>query len=169
MADILEQLGINFKLLFIQLLGFLILLWMMKKFLWGRVLDMIQNRTAEIKNAYDSNEKIRSDVSALKVEYEHKLQQARAEAETIVKSAIEQAEREGRDVIEKTRRDAEQIRLRALADIDHEKKRVIADIRTEVIQLSIEIAGRLLERQIETSDADRITDAVISEVGGMRQ
>lgn len=169
MADILEQLGINFKLLFIQLLGFLILVWLMKKFLWGRVLDMIQNRTAEIKNAYDSNEKTRGEVNALKAGYEQKLQQARAEAETIVKSAIEQAEREGRDVIEKTRRDAEQIRLRALADIDHEKKKVIADMRTEVIHLSIEIAGRLLERQVDASDADRLTDAAISEIGGMRQ
>ena len=46
MADKLEQLVINFKMLFIQMFGFLILLWMMKKILWGRVLDMIQNRTA---------------------------------------------------------------------------------------------------------------------------
>ncbi len=169
MADILEQLGINFKLLFIQLLGFLILVWLMKKFLWGRVLDMIHNRTAEIKNAYDSNEKIRGEVNALKVEYEQKLQQARAEAETIVKNAVEQAEREGREVVEKTRRDAEQVRQRALADIENEKKRVIADIRTEVIGLSVEIAARLIARQVDAADADRVWDAVISEIGGMRQ
>jgi len=169
MADILQQLGINFKLLFIQLVGFLILLWLMKKFLWSRVLDMIQNRTAEIKNAYDSNEKIRGEVKALKVEYEQKLQQARAEAESIVKSAVEQAEKEGRELVEKTRREADQIRIKGLADIEQEKKRVIAEIRTEVIGLSIEIATRLLARQIETADVDRLTDEVIGEIGGMRQ
>jgi len=169
MADILEQLGINFKLLFIQLIGFLILLWLMKKFLWGRVLDMIQNRTAEIKNAFDTNEKTRSEVNALKVEYEQKLTQARAEAESIVKSAVEQAEREGRAVIETTRQEAEQLRLKGLADIEQEKKRVIADIRSEVLQLSVEIAGRLLARQVDSSDVDRLTDEVISEIGGMRQ
>ncbi len=169
MADILEQLGINFKLLFIQLFGFLILLWLMKKFLWGRVLDMIQNRTAEIKNAYDSNETIRSEVNALKLEYEQKLQQARVEAEGIVKCAVEQADREAREIVEKTRRDADQIRLKGLADIEHEKKRVIAEIRTEVIGLSVEIAGRLLARQIDTADMDRLADEVIGEIGGMRQ
>jgi len=169
MADILEQLGINFKLLFIQLLGFLILLWMMKKFLWGRVLDMIQSRTAEIKNAYDQNEKIRSEVNDLKSEYEQKLQQARVEAESIVKAAVEKAEQEGRAVIEKTRSEAEQLRARGLADIEQEKKRVIAEIRTEVIQVSVEIAGRLMARQIDSADVDRITDEVISEIGGMRQ
>ena len=124
MADILEQLGINFKLLFIQLFGFLILLWMMKKFLWGRVLDMIQNRTAEIKNAFDHNEKTRTEVNALKEEYEQKLQQALVEAESIVKDAVERAEQEGRAVIEKTRTEAEQIRAKSLADIQQEKKRV---------------------------------------------
>ncbi len=169
MADILEQLGINFKLLFIQLFGFLILLWMMKKFLWGRVLDMIQNRTAEIKNAFDANEKTRSEVDELKSEYEQKLQLARVEAESIVKGAVEKAEQEGRAVIEKTRSEAEQIRARSLADIEQEKKRVIAEIRTEVIQVSVEIAGRLLAKQIDTADVDRITDEVISEIGGMRQ
>lgn len=169
MADILEQLGINFKLLFIQLLGFLILLWMMKKFLWGRVLDMIQGRTAEIRNAFDQNEKTRSEVIALKGEYEQKLQQARVEAELIVKSAVEQAEKDGRALIEKTRIEAEQVRSRALADIDQEKKRVIAEIRIEVLRVSVEIAGRLLARQIDTADVDRITDEVISEIGGMRQ
>jgi len=169
MADILEQLGINFKLLFIQLLGFLILLWMMKKFLWGRVLDMIQNRTAEIKNAYDSNEKTRSEVIALKSEYEQKLYKARVEADAIVKSAVDQAEKEGRAIIEKSRIEAEQVRSRALADIDQEKKRVIAEMRIEVLRVSVEIAGRLLARQIDTADVGRITDEVISEIGGMRQ
>ena len=169
MADILEQLGINFKLLFIQLLGFLLLLWMMKKFLWGRVLDMIQNRTAEIKNAFDHNEKTRTEVNALKEEYEQKLQQALVEAESIVKDAVERAEQEGRAVIEKTRTEAEQIRAKSLADIQQEKKRVIAEIRTEVIQVSVEIAGRLIARQIDSSDVDRLTDEVISEIGGMRQ
>jgi F-type H+-transporting ATPase subunit b len=169
MADILEQLGINFKLLFIQLFGFLILLWLMKKFLWGRVLDMIQNRTAEIKNAYDQNEKIRSEVIELKSEYEQKLQKARVEAEAIVKGAIDKADQEGRAVIEKTRSEAEQIRAKGLADIEQEKKKVIAEIRTEVIQVSVEIAGRLMAKQVDTADVDRITDEVISEIGGMRQ
>jgi F-type H+-transporting ATPase subunit b len=169
MADILEQLGINFKLLFIQLFGFLILLWMMKKFLWGRVLDMIQNRTAEIQNSFDTNEKTRDEVNALKIEYEQKLQLARVEAESIVKGAVETAEQEGRAIIEKTRGEAEQVRSRALADIDQEKKRVIAEIRTEVIQVSVEIAGRLLARQIDSADVERLTDEVIGEIGGMRQ
>jgi F-type H+-transporting ATPase subunit b len=169
MADILKQLGINFYLLFIQLVGFLILLWMMKKFLWGRVLDMIQNRTAEIKNAYDQNEQTRTEVDELKIEYEQKLQQARVEAESIVKDAVERAEQEARAVIEKTRSEAEQIRARGLADIEQEKKRVISEIRTEVIQVSVEIAGRLMARQIDSADVDRLTDEVISEIGGMRQ
>jgi F-type H+-transporting ATPase subunit b len=169
MADILEQLGINFKLLFIQLLGFLILLWLMKKFLWGRVIDMIQARTAEISNAFDQNEKTRNEVIELKSDYEQKLQKARLEAESIVKAAVDKAEQEGRAVIEKTRLEAEQVRLKGLADIEQEKKKVIAEIRTEVIQISVEIAGRLIAKQIDTADVDRLTDEVISEIGGMRQ
>ena len=49
------------------------------------------------------------------------------------------------------------------------KKRVIAEIRTEVIQVSVEIASRLLAKQIDSADVDRLTDEVIGEIGGMRQ
>jgi F-type H+-transporting ATPase subunit b len=164
--EILSPLGLEFRLLFIQIVGFLLLLWLMKKFLFGRVMDMIQRRGDEIRNAYEENDRTREEVKTLQAEYTQKLQQARKEAEDIIQAATARAEKAGQEIIDKTRLEADELRKRGVADIDQEKKKVISEVRTDVINLSVEIARRLLEKSIEPRDAEKLADDVISRLGG---
>lgn len=166
--ELLAPLGLNFKLLFIQLVGFLILFWLLKKFLFGRVMDMIQRRGDEIRSAYEENERTRDEVKQLQAEYQQKLQDARREAEAIVQRATDQASRAGQEIMDKTRQEADELRAKSLAAIEQEKKKVISEVRTDVVNLSVEIARRLLEKQIEPADAEKIADDVIARLGGVR-
>ncbi|MBN2108016.1 MAG: F0F1 ATP synthase subunit B [Deltaproteobacteria bacterium] len=167
MEDLITALKINFKVLFTQFIGFIVLFWLLKKFLFSRVLDLIQSRTDEIRGAYDANEKTRQEVDSLKLQYEAQLQEARKEAEAIVVSARERAEKAGQEVIEKTRQEAAQIRDRGLAEIEQEKKRVITEIRTDVVNLSVDIARKIIEKTVDAREAERLTDDVISKIGGV--
>lgn len=167
MEELLEQLGLNFKLVFIQIIGFLLLYWLLKKFLFGRVMNMIQKRGDEIRSAYEENEKTRDTVNALKAEYDQKLQEARQAADAIVHTATQQAERAGQEIIEKTRQEADQIKARGLAEIEQEKKRVISEIRTDVVNLSVKIASQVIEKTIDPQEARKLTDDVIKQIGGL--
>jgi len=167
MEDLITALKINFKVLFTQFIGFMVLFWLLKKFLFGRVMDLIQSRTDEIRGAYDANEKTRQEVGSLKLQYEAQLQEARKEAEAIVQSSIQRAEKAGQEVIEKTRQEAAQIRDRGLADIEQEKKRVITEIRRDVVNLSVDIARKIIEKAVDTREAEKLTDDVINKIGGV--
>jgi F-type H+-transporting ATPase subunit b len=167
MEELLDQLGLNFKLVFIQLVGFILLYWLLKKFLFGRVMEMIQKRGDEIKGAYEENEKIRDEASVLKAEYEKKLQDAKIEAESILHRATEKAEKAGQEIIEKTRLEAGLIRDRGLAEIEQEKRKVISEIRNDVVNISVEIASRIIEKTIKPDEAAKLTDEVIKKIGGM--
>ncbi len=168
MEDLLEQLGLNFKLVFIQLVGFLILYVLLKKFLFGRVMEMIQKRGDEIKGAYEKNENIRGEVQALKAEYEQKLLDARKEADDVIQTAKQKAERAGQEIIEKTRQETAQIKDKGLAEIEQEKKKVISEIRGDVVSISVEIASRIVRKTISSSEAEKLVDDVIKEVGRMK-
>jgi F-type H+-transporting ATPase subunit b len=168
MEELLEQLGLNFKLVFIQLVGFLLLYWLLKKFLFGRVMEMIQKRGDEISGAYENNEKTREEVTALKLQYEQKLKEARQESETIIQNAIRQAEQTGQEIMEKTRREVLELKERGIAEIEQEKKRVVSEIRSDVVNLSMEIATRIVGKTIAPAEAEKITDDVIKKIGGMR-
>ena len=167
MEELLNQLGLNFKLVFIQIIGFVLLFLLLKKFLFGRIMEMIQKRGEEIQGAYDENEKVRDEVIALKAEYENKLQAAKQEAASIVQSAKEEAEKAGKDAIEKTRQEVALIKEKGVAEIEQEKTRVISEIRSEVINISVEIASRLIRKTIEPGDAENLADDVIDKIGGM--
>ncbi len=163
--ELLKPLGLNFQLLFVQLVGFLLLLWLLKKFLFGRVMEMIQKRGDEIRSAYEENERTREEVKSLQTEYQQKLTEARSEADTIIRNATEKAEKAGQEIIEKTRQEADELRRRGLAEIEQEKKKVISQVRTEVVTLSVEITRQLIKKSVEPRDAERLADEVIDKLG----
>lgn len=165
--ELLAPLGLNFKLVGIQLFGFIILFFLLKKFLWGRVLDMIQQRGDEIRKAYEENEKTRDAANELKAEYEKRLQEAKKEAEAIVQKAVDKAEKAGQEIIEKTRQESEQIKERGLAEIEQEKSRVLSEIRTDVVELSMEIAKEIIEKTVDQKAAEELTDNAIKKLGGV--
>lgn len=167
--EILETLGFEFRIFFIQLVGFLLLFWLLKKFLWGRVMTMIQNRGDEIKNIYQENERTKEEVSALKSDYERRLSDAKTEADSIIQDAKLKAEQAGQEILEKTRQEADRIKEKGIKEIQQERNRVLSEIRGEVIDLSIEIASKLLQKTIDPSDRQRITANVIDEIGGLSQ
>jgi F-type H+-transporting ATPase subunit b len=167
MDALVQQLGLNFTLVGIQLFGFILLFLLLKKFLWGRVLDMIQQRGDEIRTAYEENEKNHNAANELKAEYEKRLQEAKKEAGLIVQKAMETAEKAGQEIIEKTRQEADQIKEKGLAEIEQEKSRVLSEIRTDVVELSMAIAKDIIEKTVDRKTAEDLTDNVIKRIGGV--
>jgi len=165
--ELLAPLGLNFKLVFIQLVGFILLYLLLKKFLFGRVMEMIQNRGDEIRNSYEENEQIRSEVENLKAEYEKKLQDAKQEANAILQDAVKNAEKTSQGIIEKTRQEATEIKEKGIVELEQEKKRVVSEIRSDVVNLSVEIAKRIIEKNIGPQEAEKLTDDVIKKIGGV--
>ncbi len=165
MDELVKQFGLDFKLVFIQLIGFILLYLLLKKFLFGRITEMVQKRGDEIRSSYENNEKTREEVIALKSEYEKKLLEARAEAESIIQNAKEKAEKAGQEIIEKTRIEAARIKDKGISEIEQEKKRVITEIRTDVVNISMEIASRVIKKTIGAEEARSLADDVFEEIG----
>ncbi len=165
--ELLESLGFDFKLFLIQLFGFLLLFWLLKKFLWGRVITMIQRRGDEIKSIYQENEKTRNEVTALKSDYEKRLRDAKLEADSIIQDAKLKAEKAGQEIIDRTREEAAQIKEKGIKEIDLERHRVLSEIRNEVVDLSMEIALKIISKTIDKADRDRITRNLVDEIGGL--
>ena len=91
MGNLLEALGVNFKMVIIQAAGFLLLLLLLKKFLFGKIKDVIKARADEIKDTYKKSEDDRSEAERLKVEYQQKAVKADEEAEAKIQVAVSKA------------------------------------------------------------------------------
>ncbi|MGR3219313.1 MAG: F0F1 ATP synthase subunit B [Candidatus Anammoxibacter sp.] len=165
--ELLETLGINFKLLIIQGTGFLLLLFILKKFLFGRIMAMIKARTDEVKETYKKTEKDRDDAEKLRVSYQKKLTEANKEADIKIQDAVKEAKIISDDIINKSNEKAVEIKSKAQTDIEYERKQASESVRVQVVNLTILTSAKLIEQSINEDVAKKLVDEVVSEVGGL--
>ena len=89
--DAIAALGLKFKPLIIQIAGFLILFWILKKYLFGRIIGMIQERSEEIRRTYEQNEKTAEEARQLREQYAQQLAEVKEKADAIILEATKKA------------------------------------------------------------------------------
>jgi F-type H+-transporting ATPase subunit b len=165
--DILNTLGVNLKAVIIQGVGFLILLFVLKKFLFGKISAMIKERAEGVKNVYTKIENDRAEADRLKLEYQRKLSEAETEAAKRIQEAINEGNRVCEEIIKRAKEEVELMRTKAQEGIDQERKKALADIRNQVVTLSILTSSRIIQQSISSQTAEKLVDDFIEEIGEM--
>jgi F-type H+-transporting ATPase subunit b len=144
-------------------LAFLVLFLAMLK--WGvpAVRNMEKAREDRIRNDLESAEHARNEAQAEKTQYEAQIANSRNEAGQIIDEARQSAEAVRRDLIAKAEADAQEIRDRAQADIANQRTQAMSQLRQEVAQLSIDLAGRIVERNLDNDTNRQLVDSFIDQ------
>ncbi len=163
--EILNNLGINFKSIIIQGIGFLILLFVLKKFLFGKISTAIKERTEGIKSTYAKVESDKTEAERLKSEYQSKLSEAEVEAAKRIQEAINEGSRVSEEIIKRAKEEVELMRVKAQESIEQERKKALADIRNQVVTLSILASSKIIQQSITPKTAEKLVDDFIEEIG----
>ena len=107
----------------------------------------------------------RSEADAMKAAYEQDMKEARDKADEIVMSAQKAATARSEEIISQARTTAAQIKEKASADIAMEKKKAINDAKNEISGLAMAIAGKVVERELNSEDHSEMINRFISELG----
>lgn len=166
--EFLRALGVDLRLLVIQAVGFLILLYILRKYLFDKILAMIKARREEIQETYDKSERYHKEAADLKAKYERKVAEAEDEAEKKLTAAVKEAKALSTDIIEKSRQEAEAIKLKARETLELERKKAVAEIRDQVVNLSILATSRLIEQSMSRDKAEQLVDEFIKDVEGLK-
>lgn len=144
--------------LFIQLFIF-------KKFFWDKVIKVIDQRREAADQEIAQAKSSRSEADAMKAAYERDMKEARDKADEIVLSAQKAATARSEEIISQARTTAAQIKEKASADIAMEKKKAINDAKDEISGLAMAIAGKVVERELNSEDHSEMINRFISELG----
>ena len=144
--------------LFIQLFIF-------KKFFWDKVIKVIDQRREAADQEIAQAKSSRSEADAMKAAYEQDMKEARDKADEIVLSAQKAATARSEEIISQARTTAAQIKEKASADIAMEKKKAINDAKNEISGLAMAIAGKVVERELNSEDHSEMINRFISELG----
>ena len=148
-----------------QICNLMIQLLIFKKFLLNPVKNVIAERKAKADSQIADATKLRTESEAMKAEYEQNLQNARAEANEIVSNAQKTATARGEEIVGEARAQAAALKQKAEADIAQERKKAVNEVKDEIGGIAMEIASKVVEREISEKDHKDLIDEFIKNVG----
>ncbi|KNE21539.1 ATP synthase F0F1 subunit B [Virgibacillus pantothenticus] len=149
----------------IQLFFFLLLLFLVKKFAWGPVMNMMQKREEYVANEIEAAEKSRIDAEKASKEAHERLKQMKQEAQKIIEDAKEAGQKQEQEIIRAARDEANRLKESAQADIQNEKEKALQALQDKVASLSVLIATKVIEKEIDEKDQEKLIHEYIKEVG----
>ena len=148
-----------------QICNLMIQLVIFKKFLLKPIKQVIADRKAKADSEIADAQKLRTEAEAMKAEYEQNLQNARTEANQIVASAQKTATVRGEEIVGEARAQAAALKQKAEADIAQERKKAVNEVKDEIGGIAMEIASKVVEREISEKDHKDLIDEFIKNVG----
>ena len=157
--------GVNPWTALFTLLNTLTIFFVAKKFLFGPVMKMIEDRQKEIDDMYDAAAGAKNSAAALESEYQQKLSAASETSERMVKEAVTRGQKREEEIIRQANQEANAVRSKAAADIAQEKKKAINDAKDEIAGMAMAIAGKVVGRVLSDADQTSLVDHFIDELG----
>lgn len=143
----------SFGLFIWQIVIFVGLILLLKKFAWKPILDAVNEREEGIKNALLSAENAKKEMQNLKSDNEKLLADARAERDAMIKEAREIKDKMINDAKSEAQEAGEKMISQAKAAIESEKNAAMADLKNQVSSLSLEIAEKVLRDELSNKDS----------------
>ena len=148
-----------------QICNLMIQLVIFKKLLLNPVKKVIAERKAKADSQIADAQKLRTEAEAMKAEYEQNLQNARTEANQIVAAAQKTATARSEELLGEARAQAAALKQKAEADIAQERKKAVNEVKDEIGGMAMEIASKVVEREIREADHKDLIDEFIKNVG----
>jgi F-type H+-transporting ATPase subunit b len=160
--------GINAGDMIFQLVIFLILLALLRKFAFGPLMNIMKQREEYIANEISAAEKNHQEAKKLAEEQREQMKKSRQEAQNLIENAKKLAEEQKEEIIKAARQEAERIKESALKEIAQEKEQAVNALREQVASLSVLIASKVIEKELNEQDQEKLINEYIKEVGEAR-
>ena len=146
------------------ILTFLVLVGLLAKFAWRPLLEALDRRQGTVAKALDDAKAAQQELQRLQKESAEMMRQARIEAEAIIARSRTDADALREELKQKSRAEAASIVKNAEQQITLATARAVQQIRHEAVALSVEIASKILQRQVSREDNAALIEETLRQV-----
>lgn len=162
--ELIEKLGIDWKLLIAQIVNFSILLFLLAKFVYRPVVQMMEKRAKTIEKGVADARASGEKLARIEKLHDERMAQAEREIGTMFEKARADAEGLKKEIIGVAHAQSQDLLKRAELQLKEEKKAMMEELRSEVVSIVISATGRILEREFSSADQKRLMDALSREI-----
>ena len=146
------------------ILTFLIVLWALRRFAFGRIQGMIDQRRDRIREALDEADKAREEARELRELVKKEREEALADREKILDESRRQAQRQLEQARDRADVDLRERLEKNREELDAENTRLREQIRRDVVELTLLAAEKVTGKVLDEADQRRLIDETIAEV-----
>ena len=151
---------------FILIAGsFLLLIFLVKKYAWGNITSVLDERAEKISSDIDGAEEARKKAEELASKREAELAGSRTEAKTIIENAKGTAEKSKADILAEAKLEAGRLKEKANQEIAQNKAEALQSVKGEVADLTISLAGKIISKNLDSHAHKELIDQYIDQLG----
>ena len=161
MEDLLKP---DYGVLALTVCNFLLLVYLLKKFAWNRIIGALESREQQIAQDKLQAQQAREAAEKIKSELDEKLAQIADEAAKKMAEAVKMGETQKEQLLAAAKEQSERLAEQAKAQIEAEKNKALSDVRGEIARVSVLAASKVIEQQLNEDAAIAVVDRVLAEV-----
>jgi len=148
-----------------QICNLFIQVYLIKRFLFKPINQILEKRKAMADAQIQDAVKMKDEASSMKAEYEQNMLEAKNKANEILQTAQKTAAIQSEEMLKQASEQVIALKAKAEKDIDQEKRKAVNEIKGEISGMAMEIAGKVIEREISDKDHEKLINEFISNVG----
>jgi F-type H+-transporting ATPase subunit b len=154
----------NTSLIFWEVVTFLILVFLLWRYVYPPIREQIRERQSQIERAIDEAEKTRAEARELLAEYRRQIEEARGEGRQILEDARKQAEAQRERTKREAREEGDRIIQRAREEIDRERESALREVRREVADMVVQASEQVIGRSIDRDEHERLISQALDDL-----
>lgn len=153
--------SIEINQVIIQIIAFLIMLWVLKKFGWKPILNMLNERQRKIQSEFDAIQLQKEDIKKLSEEYQGKLKTIESEARRKIQESIQEGRLIALEIQEEAQANARELLSKARDEVNKEVVKAKNQLKNELVNMSFSIAEKLIQEKLNDSKHKQLITELI--------
>ena len=162
--EIFKDFGIQPILLLAQIINFVILLFLLKRFLYKPILKVLEERKKRIETLLKQAEEIQKKFAQANVEQEKILDTAKLQASKIIENAKEEAKVLSRKLQEETNKEIESTLERAKSALQLEKQKMISEAKGKIVDIVVLVTEKVTAKTLQKAEKEKLVNNALSEI-----
>ena len=147
-----------------QVITFMILLFLMKRFAWIPFLKVLDDRRERIASELKKIDDAKAEVGGIKADYEARLAAIETEARARIRSAVEEGMKKAEEIRQDARSEGEKILAKAQESIKAEIAKAEETLKDKIVNLTVDIASKVVQERLTVEDDKAIVETFLKEM-----
>lgn len=147
-----------------QIVGFLIVLWVLKRFAWKPILTLLEERRQKIKSEFEAAAQRKEEANQLLSSYEAKLKEIDAAARAKITEAVSEAQKIAAEIKEEARKEGRELVVRSQAEIQREIAKAKVQLKEDMVAISLTATEKIISQKLDEQGHRRLVDEYLSRI-----